>query len=350
MFSISVCMIVKNEEKVLARILKCAKKFADEIIVVDTGSTDKTKEIAKSFTDKIFDFEWVDDFSKARNFAFEKATCDYQMWLDADDFVSQENINQIIMLKKINSNADVYMFKYATGFNKDDHPYLVFYRERLLKRSKNFKWEGFVHEAISPSGKVEYCDITIEHRKLDSHDPKRNLKLYQKALKRKVKFNARETYYYARELYYNGYYFSAIKNLKKFLKIPNTYEADNLGAHIMLCDCYEIKKDYQNGLNTLFDALKTHEPTAEVCCRIGYIFDNLNKSETAIFWFNSALLCKKQTNGFVREDFSDIIPHIELTRLYYQTKNFELAKQHHFKAKEIRPTHPSVLYNDKFFE
>ncbi|MDE5995713.1 MAG: glycosyltransferase family 2 protein, partial [Eubacterium sp.] len=91
MATISLCMIVKNEEKVLARCLESIKNAVDEIIIADTGSTDNTKEIAKKYTDKIYDFEWVDDFSKARNFSFSKASKDYIMWLDADDIISKEN-------------------------------------------------------------------------------------------------------------------------------------------------------------------------------------------------------------------------------------------------------------------
>ena len=68
MVSISLCMIVRNEEKVLGRCLACVQGFADEIIIVDTGSTDRTKEIAFSFTDKVYDFKWKDDFAAARNF------------------------------------------------------------------------------------------------------------------------------------------------------------------------------------------------------------------------------------------------------------------------------------------
>ena len=71
--TISVCMIVKNEELNLAGCLDCLKAIADEIIIVDTGSTDRTKEIAEQYTDKVYDFEWIDDFSAARNFAFSKA-------------------------------------------------------------------------------------------------------------------------------------------------------------------------------------------------------------------------------------------------------------------------------------
>ncbi len=83
-------MIVKNEEAVLARALKTAKIYADEIIVVDTGSTDKTVNVALSFTPNVFYFSWRDDFSAARNFAFEAATGDYVMWLDADDVIKSE--------------------------------------------------------------------------------------------------------------------------------------------------------------------------------------------------------------------------------------------------------------------
>ena len=87
MKTISLCMIVKNEEDNIGNCLDNIKDLVDEIIIVDTGSTDKTKEIVKKYTDKIYDFEWVDDFSKARNYSFSKATKDYIFWLDADDIL-----------------------------------------------------------------------------------------------------------------------------------------------------------------------------------------------------------------------------------------------------------------------
>ena len=94
---LSVCMIVKNEQEILERCLNCVKKFADEIIIVDTGSSDKTVSIAKQFTDKVYHFDWCDDFAKARNFSFEKASLDYICWLDADDFIDEENIKTQIL-------------------------------------------------------------------------------------------------------------------------------------------------------------------------------------------------------------------------------------------------------------
>ena len=85
MISISMCMIVKNEQDILARCLDSYAGTYDELIIVDTGSTDNTKEIAAHYTDKIYDFEWINDFSAARNFAFSKAGCDYIFSADADE-------------------------------------------------------------------------------------------------------------------------------------------------------------------------------------------------------------------------------------------------------------------------
>lgn len=77
MITISLCMIVKNEERILARCLDSVKDLVDEIVIVDTGSVDATRRIAQTYTDRVYDFTWIDDFSAARNFAFSKATCEY---------------------------------------------------------------------------------------------------------------------------------------------------------------------------------------------------------------------------------------------------------------------------------
>ncbi len=92
-------MIVKNEEITLERCLNCGEDFVDEIIIVDTGSTDKTKEIAKKFTDKIYDFEWLQDFAAARNFSFSKATKEYIFYLDADDIILEEDQKKLKKIK-----------------------------------------------------------------------------------------------------------------------------------------------------------------------------------------------------------------------------------------------------------
>lgn len=90
---ISICIITKNECDTLKECLKHLKPYADagnhEIVIVDTGSTDNTVEMCKEFTDKIFFFEWINDFSAARNYAAEKASNDWIMCIDSDEYVTE---------------------------------------------------------------------------------------------------------------------------------------------------------------------------------------------------------------------------------------------------------------------
>ena len=90
MAAISLCMIVKDEEAVLERCLDCFGELADEIVIVDTGSSDRTREIAGKYTSRVYEFPWCGDFSAARNYGFERATKEYCMWVDADDVMRQE--------------------------------------------------------------------------------------------------------------------------------------------------------------------------------------------------------------------------------------------------------------------
>ena len=340
-------MIIKNEEPVLVRCLNCVKQFADEIVIVDTGSNDKSKEIAQNFTSKVYDFTWCDDFSKARNFAFSKGTSDYLMWLDADDVISQEDIKKINLLKSLKTDVDIFMCKYAMDF-KNFSPALTYNRERIVKRSANFQWVGFVHEVIVPSGKIEYTDIEIRHQKEVPSPPKRNLKLYEKALKRGEKFDARQQYYYARELFQNGYISKAARALSTFLKMPNSYPPDNFEAYLFLSDCHQQKGNLSKALKTLFVCLEKHLPNGQLCCKIAFIYDKLKSPEQAIFWFKAALASKPNSQGFVYMEFQKLVPCIELSRLLFHS-NYPAAKAYHKIAKNISPKHPAIVFNEQFF-
>lgn len=351
MFSLSVCLIVKNEEKVLKRCLSCVKNFADEIIVVDTGSTDKTKEIAKTETENVYDFKWVNDFSEARNFSFSKATCDFVMWVDADDVITEENVNKINLLKKIGTGADVYMLKYAIAFDEENNPIFTYERERILRRSMNPTWHGFIHEAIAPFGKVEHLDITIEHRKIAPTSPKRNLKMYQLKIKENHQFSTRELFYYARELYYNENYSSCIKILKKCLKKQDLFITNKIDALKIMATCNLALGKKEIAKDNLLSIIKFSLPSSEVCCLLGEIEIEEKNFEKAKFWFECALNCEKNyLNGaFIEDEYYYFIPYMQLCFVYFKLENFEKAKLFHEKAKAIRPRNPSVIYNEKFF-
>lgn len=346
---ISVCMIVKNEESVLARCLDCVRQFADEIIVVDTGSTDKTKEIAGKYTDKVYDFKWRDDFSKARNFAFSLATCDYVMWLDADDVLEYAEIEKINQLK-LNMVADTYMLKYATSFDEIGKPTFVFERERILKNDKRATWCGFVHEAIVPFGRIEHLDITIQHRKVATQYTKRNLNLFRKALRRGIKFNARDQYYYARELFYWGYYKKCKTELNRFFKLPNKFLPNTIDAILIMSKCCEKLNEFTNAKKWLYEGLNLM-PNAEIICELARLYKNEGNIDNAIYFYKCALNVDKPTlqGLFVRVEYYYLVPLLELTELYYKCGDKEKSKQYHMQAKTIYPHHKNVIFNDEFF-
>lgn len=349
MISLSLTMIVKNEEDVLARCLNSVSGLFDEIIIVDTGSTDKTKEIARKFTSKIYDFEWCDDFSKARNFALSKANSDFIMWLDADDVVSEENLKNLINLKsKLTKNVDIIMLKYAISFI-DNKPTFSFYRERIFNREKNLKFIDPIHEYIILSGNILYENITIEHRKVKFDNPKRNIKIYEKLLKQGVPFSPRQLYYYARELYYNNKYTKAITYLKKFLERKETFLENKIEACLIMSKCYQTKKQPENALKVLFSSFSYDYPRAEICCEIAYIFQEKKQFSLSNYWFKTAsnISPNMESGGFVLNDCYDYIPYLEMCVNFYYLKNYQQAFYYNNLAKQLRPSDEIVLNNEK---
>ena len=150
MISISLCMIVKNEEKLLKRCLDSYRPICDEIVIVDTGSTDRTKEIAAGYTDLIYDYPWNNDFAAARNFAFSKANCDYIFSADADEVLDEENRRQFLNLKQVLvPEIDIVQMIYVnskshnTVYNFEEE-----YRPKLFKRLRTFEWISPIHETV----------------------------------------------------------------------------------------------------------------------------------------------------------------------------------------------------------
>ncbi len=173
MCTISLCMIVRDEEDVLGRCLESVADLVDEIIIVDTGSKDHTKEIAAKYTDKIFDFPWIDDFAAARNQSFSRANCDYCMWLDADDVLTEPDRQKFAQLKAgLPPDVDVVMMRYNTGFDERGHVTFSYDRERALisdqappRAAENRKYphswtlptDGGLRGRIGSHGNVKKC-------------------------------------------------------------------------------------------------------------------------------------------------------------------------------------------------
>jgi len=159
--TISLCMIVKNEEEFLPRCLQSIKDFVDEIIIVDTGSTDGTVEIAKSFGAKVFIHPWEGSFSKARNYSLKYATCDWILYLDADEELSKEDAPRLKEIVKDNNYTVISFVIKNKSKNSTQESYANMIR--LFKNFKGIYYEGIVHNTIKYSGKCLESPLSIIH-------------------------------------------------------------------------------------------------------------------------------------------------------------------------------------------
>lgn len=342
-------MIVRDEEATLARCLSCVEKFADEIIVVDTGSTDKTVEIAKKFTPHIHFFEWCDDFSLARNYSFSMASCDLVMWLDADDVITEENCLKIAALKDEMSDYDMAFLKYA-ALSDGDEPLFVYYRERIFKRSLNVTWQGPVHEVVSPFGRIKYSDAVIFHKKVKSNPPLRNLSIYQKQIACGISLDERQKFYYGRELFFNKMYRESIAVLEDFLS-GNGWVENKIEACRQLFLAYIAIGENDRALSSLLRAFTFSSPRAQDLCTLGEYSMRRDDYRSAEFWYKAALTTgeKMEDGGFVNVDFLAFIPYLQLCVIYDRQGEYDLAEKYNRLAGQIKPNDERYLYNQNYF-
>lgn len=352
LITISLCMIVKNEEDVLERCLSSVKPAVDEMIIVDTGSTDRTKEIAKNMGAKVFDFEWIDHFAEARNYSFKQASCEYILWLDADDVLMPEDLARLIELKQTPGFDFNYVsMKYHLSFDENGNPTYSFRRNRLVKRSNNYQWIGPVHEYLAVSGYGYRSEIAVTHKKM-RYVSGRNLNIYLSRLEKGEEFSPRDQYYFANELSEHGRFEEAIEWYNKFLDGKQGWIEDNISACSRRAHCYKALDRKDEALRSLLQTLEFAPPRPDFCCQLGDMFVELQRYPEAIYWYSQALLTSEHNSelGFHNPATATWLPHIQLTLCYDRTNEKKKAAEHHKKAKEINPHHPSVKFNDDYFK
>jgi tetratricopeptide (TPR) repeat protein/SAM-dependent methyltransferase len=185
---VSLTMIVRDEERDLPGCLGSVADLVDELVVVDTGSTDRSREVAAGFGAKVVESPWVDDFARARNAAIDHATGDWILWLDADDRLDGPNRDRLrALLARLGDELAGYLMRQVNSVAEAPGERVVFDRVHLFPRRPDVRWERRVHEQILPSleragARVVATDIAFDHR--GYHDPathrrkaERNLRL-----------------------------------------------------------------------------------------------------------------------------------------------------------------------------
>lgn len=346
---ISLCMIVKNEEKHLENCLNSIRDLADEIIIVDTGSTDRTKEIAKNYTDKIFDFQWNESFSEARNFSLSQATKDWILILDADESISKEDAKKIKDILNKNKTADAFLLNCRTYTNdigiagvkstKDDEyeeskrafGYYLSKPLRLFRNNRLFYFEGKIHETVHNSvkkadGKVLDTDIIIHHFGALNKEKLLNKKeIYINSLKKRLEerdftektedficfelgrelvnlenideaiiyferaANINEDFNYL--LAIGGLYIAKgrLEDAEKILKKANNMQPGNSSLNDNLGIIYAKRKEFNKAIRKFEKAIELNPKSADAHFNLGLVYREIKKNNKMKIYFEKAV-------------------------------------------------------------
>ncbi len=315
MATISLCMIVKNEEAILARCLDSIADLMDEIIIVDTGSTDRTREIASHYTDQIYDFPWNNDFSAARNFSFSKAKMEYIYAADADEVLDSFNRERFARLKEVLlPEIEIVQMKYVTetAFDTVLNTQKE-YRPKLFKRLRTFTWVDPIHETVRLNPVIFDSDIEILHKPQALHS-KRDFSIFVNAFRHDGKFSPKIRNMYARELLKTGDSkdFADAKNV--FLSILNNDPSEEASkeASCVLAHAYRLEDNKNEFFKlTMKDMLTT--PCAEICYELGTYFLSQKDYDEAVLWFYNAAY---ETESILDVHTSGDLPLLGLVECY----------------------------------
>lgn len=294
---LSLCMIVKNEENKLDRCLNSIAEYVEDIVIVDTGSTDDTKKIAEKYTSKVYDFKWCNDFSKARNFSISKASNDWVLILDADEVIYEFDKEKIEKFININSKV-VGRIKRINPF--EDGKEIKKYIERVNRVfNKNyFHYEGIIHEQVVSKDGSQYSmksiDIEADHigylnEVIDGTNKlERNIDLLMEAIKSNphdpyLYYQIGKSYYRKKD--YNKAYDSFSKSVELCTDFRFEYTEDlieSYGYALLKCEKYTeamILDEYKN----------YYGDSPDYNFIMGLIYMNNGKFQEAVVYFEKCI-------------------------------------------------------------
>ncbi|WP_434577705.1 glycosyltransferase [Thermoanaerobacterium thermosaccharolyticum] len=348
--SLSLCLITKDEEKNIARCINSVKDIVDEIVVVDTGSKDKTVEIAKSFGEKVkvINAKWEDDFSKARNIAIENASSDWILFLDADEEIKKEDVGKIRPLLS-DDTVEAYILKFVNyaGTNSSNGLTEIHYNLRLFRNNGKLKYIYPVHENLRniEENRVpvfKKADVTILHygylseTRIEKNKTERYIKLISRYLEEHPddKFQHGNL---AVEYFNAGNYNKALKHLLIATKgmDVNSYAATRLLRYLI--STYSALKDYDTALRIINDAKAYYVDIPDFKFLEGMIYIDQKRYKKAIETFKECLSMGEYNGIFItmggtgsyRAKYMIALCYEKLNKLNDAVKEYmEILKEH----------------------
>jgi glycosyltransferase involved in cell wall biosynthesis len=249
--TISCAMIVRDAEATLERALNSVARCFDEIVIVDTGSTDQTKQLAGRFTHGVYDFAWRDDFAAARQYAHDLCSSDWVFFLDADDEVfGAELLRSVVRVAP--AERDAYMIRYVEGQDAAGKATQEFYRERLTRKDA-MRWVGRVHEVMVPTAAAcqyeRYDGCWVLHHGHGDYlgSLERNIRLLRVQLSEQPD-DTRTLFYLGRDLVQTNRLKEGRKLLKRYMNSA-TWADEMYIAQTFIAYCYRREGLYREAFN-----------------------------------------------------------------------------------------------------
>lgn len=340
---LSICMIVKNEEATLKKCLSKIQSFIDDIVIIDTGSTDNTKLVAAEFTDKIFDFKWCNDFSKARNYSISKAANDWILVLDADEYIvgfSEENVKQFINNKTNENRIGRIERKNVMDDGGSSHNYTD--RINRLFNKNFFCYEGMIHEQLvfkeNKSFETQWVDITVNHigyiKEVLNRTNKlnRNIELLNEAIEN----NSKDPYLYfqlAKSYYMLKDYKSAITYFNEALRFDLDYRLEYVTDLIETYGYALINNEEYSEALKLEKYYNIYKNNSDFIFLLGLIYMNNAKFSEAVNFF---LQCTKFNYSKV-EGVTSFLAHYNIGVIYEVLDFKKEAVQYYKLCGEYQP-------------
>ncbi|SKC84204.1 glycosyltransferase family 2 protein [Maledivibacter halophilus] len=354
--TVSLCMIVKNEAKHLERCLSSVKDLVDEMIIVDTGSTDDTVEIAKSFDAKVFYYEWDNNFSNARNFSIQYASKDWILLMDGDDEFYYEDHDEFIQLINTSIKDGHYFKTQSFVGNMPGNDIVSNLNLRLLRNNKKYKFVGAIHEQITcVDNKMDYKNFSTEEIHIfhygylndvveEKNKRNRNISIIEEELKKDPKNHF--------HLFNLGNEYFAMGNKEKALDFFSLVYGeldfnDGFASKLVIrrIMCLDELGQYKRALNAIEEGLKIYPKFTDLELIRGWIYLKTKKYTIAIDSFNRCLdLGKPPSQLEFLNGCGTFRPYQALGEIYFEFEDFSKAFECFENVLKFNPSIQSPVY------
>lgn len=336
---LSLCMIVKNEEKFLKRCLDSIADLVDEIIITDTGSTDRTKEIAYQYTDKVYDFTWTNDFAAARNHGIQHAVGRWILWLDADEYVqnnNKENLRNLLL--SLNDSEPTAVTVPILNFigNSLENRFIESTAARIFLNHQDIMFTRPIHEQVTcMNGQLKYfnTDFCIFHTgytqeiRKEKDKSNRNMSIFENMKHKGTPTDNYQLFTLANEYMILGDHKKALYNFERAYKRAKKDEAWFIHCTVQYIFASMELKRYKEAVVLIEEAIGRWGQYPDFYCYLGVIYQNFGLDHLAIQYFEKSLelaeLASASSEKFwiISPNFGSITPYMKLNEIFSKQGN-----------------------------